>query len=404
MYLLKTARLLSAFVLFTLIAGSAFALTPAKTKKHRKLHHATTAAVASATLASYTAPVPLVSAHAPVNHLSALKKRSSRSPWTSPTFADSTEGDSVDGEDLVVRRAAVAALGPYNGSVVVVDPKSGRLLTIVNQKLAYQSGFQPCSTIKVVAALAGLNEGVIDQKTKLWLTKRHGMDLTEALAHSNNAFFSNVGYKLGYDRIIQYAQMFGLGEKAGLDLDQEQPGMLAAAPPADGVGMMTSFGEGIYMTPLELAAVISTVANGGTLYYLQHPRSKEEIEQYVPRVKRQLDIAQLVPEIRPGMQGAVEYGTARRAGYFATDPIFGKTGTCTDGRSPTHLGWFGSFTETGDNKLVVVVLLTGGHSVNGPIASGVAGAVYKTLSTENYFAQAKPTSPLALISNQSCCN
>ena len=404
MYLLKTARLLSAFVLFTLVASSAFALAPAKNKKHRKLHHATTAAAASVTLASFTAPAHLVSAHPAVNHLSALQKRSSRSPWTSPTFADSTEGDSVDGEDLMVRRAAVAALGPYNGSIVVVDPKTGRLLTIVNQKLTYQSGFQPCSTIKVVAALAGLNEGVIDQNTKLKITKRHGMDLTEALAHSNNAFFSSVGYKLGYDRIIQYAQMFGLGEKAGLDLDQEQPGMLAAAPPADGVGMMTSFGEGIYMTPLELAAVISTVANGGTLYYLQHPRSKEEIEQFVPRVKRQLDIAQLVPEIRPGMQGAVEYGTARRAGYFATDPIFGKTGTCTDGRSPTHLGWFGSFTETGDNKLVVVVLLTGGHSVNGPIASGVAGAVYKNLSTENYFAQAHSTSPLALISNQSCCN
>jgi len=407
MYLLKTARHLSAFVLVSFVAGSAFALTPVKPKKHHKVHRVAavgTAATATVALASYTAPATLVSAHAPVNHLSALQKRSSRSPWTSPTFADSTEGDSVDGEDLMVRRAAVAALGPYNGSIVVVDPKTGRLLTIVNQKLAYQSGFQPCSTIKVVAALAGLNEGVINQNTKLKITKSHGMDLTEALAHSNNAFFSNVGYKLGYDRIIQYAQMFGLGEKAGLDLDQEQPGMLAAAPPADGVGMMTSFGEGIYMTPLELAAVISTVANGGTLYYLQHPRSKEEIEQFIPRVKRQLDIGQLVPEIRPGMQGAVEYGTARRAGYFATDPIFGKTGTCTDGRSPTHLGWFGSFTETGDNKLVVVVLLTGGHAVSGPIASGVAGAVYKNLSTENYFAQAKPASPLALISNQSCCN
>ena len=214
------------------------------------------------TLASFTAHAALVSAHPAVNHLAALQKRSSRSPWTSPTFADSTEGDSVDGEDLMVRRAAVAALGPYNGSIVVADPKTGRLLTIVNQKLAYQSGFQPCSTIKVVAALAGLNEGVIDQSTKLKITKRHGMDLTEALAHSNNAFFSSVGYKLGYDRIIQYAQMFGLGEKAGLDLDQEQPGMLAAPapPPMPASGMMTSFGEGIYMTPLELAAVISTVA------------------------------------------------------------------------------------------------------------------------------------------------
>jgi cell division protein FtsI/penicillin-binding protein 2 len=353
-------------------------------------------------LASFTAPAPSIQTRS-ANHLSALKKKSLRSPWTSPTFADSTEGDSVDGEDLMVRRAAVAALGPYNGSIVVVDPKTGRLLTIVNQKLAFQSGFQPCSTIKVVAALAGLNEGVIDQTTKLKISRR-GMDLTQALAHSNNAYFSSVGYKLGYDRIIQYAQLFGLGEKAGLDLDQEQAGMLAAAPPADGVGMMTSFGEGIYMTPLELAAVISTVANGGTLYYLQHPRSKEEIDQFVPRVKRQLDIAQLVPEIRPGMHGAVEYGTARRAGYVATEPIFGKTGTCTDGRSPTHLGWFGSFNELGDNKLVVVVLLTGGHQVNGPIASGVAGAVYRNLSVDNYFAQSKPASPVALVSNQSCCN
>jgi cell division protein FtsI/penicillin-binding protein 2 len=400
MYLLKTARLLSVFLLFTLVAGSAFAIAPVKTKKHRKLHRGTTAA--SVTLASFTAPAPSIQTRS-ANHLSALKKKSLRSPWTSPTFADSTEGDSVDGEDLMVRRAAVAALGPYNGSIVVVDPKTGRLLTIVNQKLAFQSGFQPCSTIKVVAALAGLNEGVIDQTTKLKISRR-GMDLTQALAHSNNAYFSSVGYKLGYDRIIQYAQLFGLGEKAGLDLDQEQAGMLAAAPPADGVGMMTSFGEGIYMTPLELAAVISTVANGGTLYYLQHPRSKEEIDQFVPRVKRQLDIAQLVPEIRPGMHGAVEYGTARRAGYVATEPIFGKTGTCTDGRSPTHLGWFGSFNELGDNKLVVVVLLTGGHQVNGPIASGVAGAVYRNLSVDNYFAQSKPASPVALVSNQSCCN
>ena len=52
-------------------------------------------------------------------------------------------------------------LGRYNGAVVAVDPNTGRILTIVNQKLAYKSGFQPCSTIKLVAALAGVNEGII---------------------------------------------------------------------------------------------------------------------------------------------------------------------------------------------------------------------------------------------------
>jgi cell division protein FtsI/penicillin-binding protein 2 len=342
--------------------------------------------------------------HHPVSHLSRLPKKTYISRlWTSPTFADSTEGDSVDGENLVVRRAAVEALGPYNGTVVVADPATGRLLTIVNQKLAFQSGFQPCSTIKVVAALAGLNEGLIDQNTLFQLSRRRSIDLTEAIAHSNNQFFSAVGYKLGYDRIIHYAGLFGLGEKAGLNLDGEQAGTLANQPPGDGVGMMTSFGEGIYMTPLELAGVMTAVANGGKLYYLQHPKSKEEIDQFVPRVKRQLDIQQWLPVIRPGMMGAVEYGTARRAGFSNTDPIFGKTGTCTDGRSPTHLGWFGSFNEIGENKLVVVVLLTGGRPVNGPVASGVAGAVYRNLTAENYFLQARQSSPLAIISTQSCC-
>ena len=347
-------------------------------------------------------PATAVVAHHPVSHLSKLpKKHYINNPWTSPTFADSTVGDSVDGEDLVVRRAAVQALGPYNGTVVVADPTSGRLLSIVNQKLAFQSGFQPCSTIKVVAALAGLNEGLIEQNSLLKVGRRHPMDLTEALARSNNAFFSAVGYKLGYDKIIHYAQLFGLGEKASLDLDAEQPGSLASAPPSDGLGMMTSFGEGIYMTPLELAGLMTMVANGGTLYYLQHPKS--DSGEFVPRVKRQLDVQQWLPVIKPGMMGAVEYGTARRANYSADEPIFGKTGTCTDGRSPTHLGWFGSYNEIGGNKLVVVVLLTGGHAVNGPVASGVAGAVYRNLSAESYFTQIKQGAPVALVSTQSCC-
>ncbi|HTW66782.1 MAG TPA: penicillin-binding transpeptidase domain-containing protein [Bryobacteraceae bacterium] len=315
-----------------------------------------------------------------------------------PTFADSTLGDSVNGEDLLVRRAAVQALGPYNGSIVVADPSTGRILTIVNQKLALQGAFEPCSTIKIVAAVAGLSEGIIDQETSLRRTRRHAMDLTEALAHSNNAYFAAVGEKLGYDRIVQYGQLLGLGEKAGLNIEGEKPGLIADAPPSDGLGMMTSFGEGFSMTPLELTAIVSAVANGGTLYYLQHPTSQQDIDQFVPTVKRQLNIGQWLTDIKPGMMGAVEYGTARRAGFSASDPIFGKTGTCTDNRSPTHLGWFGSYNEIAGRKLVVVVLLTGGHAVSGPIASGVAGAVYKNLSDQNYFASVEPQiSPAALI-------
>ena len=167
--------------------------------------------------------------------------------------------------------------------------------------------------------------------------------------------------------------------------------------------MMTSFGLSITLTPLELTALVSSIANGGTLYELQHPRSQDDIAQFVPRVKRRLDIEQAIPVIKPGMMGAVEFGTARRASFNPTEPIFGKTGTCTDKNSPTHLGWFGSFNEVGSKKLAVVVLLTGGRPVNGPVASGIAGEVYKILSQENYFGQSPSYAPMALISTGSCC-
>src|SRR5205814_10128291 len=112
-------------------------------------------------------------------------------PWTEPTYADSTAGDFVDGEDLTIRRAAVDALGPYNGSVVVVDPETGRILSMVNQKVALSAGFQPCSTIKVSVALAGLSENAIDPASKLRLGGMR-MDLTYALAHSNNYYFATL--------------------------------------------------------------------------------------------------------------------------------------------------------------------------------------------------------------------
>lgn len=325
------------------------------------------------------------------------KKRSRYSPWDTPTYADSAWGDSLDGEDLAVRRAAAEALGPYNGTVVVADPQTGRVLSIINQKLAVAGAYQPCSTIKLVAGLAGLSEGIIDRETKLRLSRRSTIDLTNALAKSNNAYFANVGEKLGFERVNYYARLFGLGEKAGLGIEGESSGIFPEAKPKEvPVGMMTSFGEAIGLTPLQLAALVGAIANGGTLYYLQYPRNQEEASAIVPRVKRTLDISRQIPDMLPGMMGAVDFGTARRAGYDANEPIWGKTGTCTDSR--THLGWFGSFNAVGHNRLVVVVLLTGGKSINGPVAAGIAGQVYRNLSQQQYWATQRQTSPAALVS------
>ena len=298
--------------------------------------------------------------------------------WDEPTFRESTTGDNLDGEDLEVRRAAVTALGAYNGSVVVVDSTNGRVLTMVNQKTALGPGFQPCSTIKVSVALAALNEKIIGRTSPVHLFGRTHMDLTNALAHSNNFYFANLGVKLGYERMKSYAHLFGYGEKAGLNIVGEQAGGFPDAPPKNGgMGMLTSFGEEIHQTPLELAGLMTAIANGGTLYYLQYPKSAEEVKAFQPKVKRRLDlITPLIEDIKPGMQGAVEFGTARRAKQEAT--LYGKTGTCSEGK--TRLGWFGSFSEVGKRKLVVVVMLTGGRPTIGPVAAGVAGDVYRNLA------------------------
>jgi penicillin-binding protein 2 len=317
-------------------------------------------------------------------------------PWRVPNFADSTEGDYIDGDDMQVRRAAVDALGRLNGSVVVADPETGRVLTIVNQKLAFKSGFEPCSTIKVPVALAALSESIVDRDTVIRIYGSTTVGMTQALAKSNNYYFASLGQKLGFDRFHYYAKLFGLGEKAGLGIEGEQAGTLTRETPSNGgVGMMTSFGEGITLTPLQLTAIMGAVANGGTLYYMQYPRGQRDLLELTPRVKRHLDIAELIPDIKPGMLGAVEYGTARRAGD-THETIYGKTGTCTDPHSPTHLGWFGSFTEAGHQKLVVVVLLTGGKLVSGGAAAAVAGNVYKELDAQDFFARARVTAPVTV--------
>ena len=301
---------------------------------------------------------------------------------------DPTIGDITDGDDLTIRRAAVGALGSMNGSIVVADPSTGRILTIVNQKLALKSGFIPCSTIKIVTSLAALTEHVVDRDTFIHTSRYSSYNLTTAIARSNNQYFAILGNRLGFDRVTHYAQMLGLGEKAGLDIPGEQPGTVPAEPPKyGGVGMMTSFGEGFLMTPLELTGMLTAIVNNGTLYYLQYPRSQEEAEQLTPKLKRTLDLdPKGIQDLKDGMRGAVDYGTARRANFDPNEPILGKTGTCTDFPTSNHMGWFGSFNQSDHHQLVVVVMLAGSRAFSGPFAAGVAGAFYRKLSEEQYFA------------------
>jgi cell division protein FtsI/penicillin-binding protein 2 len=362
------------------------------TAKHKKKKAAVKSASVTATTASAT--VAKVSATTGGASTASARKRRWVQTWDEPTYKDSAAGDFVEGDDPEIRKAAVSALGPYNGSIVVADPTTGRVLTMVNQQLALGGGFQPCSTIKVSVALAALREGLVDRMTPAHFYSRRSLDLTDALAFSNNYYFGNLGVKLGYERVNYYAHLFGYGEKAGLNIDGEHPGYFPPAPPKNGgMAMLTSFGEEISQTPLELAAIMASVANGGTLYWMQYPRNRDEIKDFRPEVKRHLDIQSLIPDIKPGMKGAVDFGTAKRA--HQDEEILGKTGTCSEGR--THLGWFGSFNEGGGRKLVVVVMLTGGAPSIGATASEVAGDFYKLLAAQNYFRSVPALTPASLL-------
>ena len=327
-----------------------------------------------------------------VSKSSSRSKSSSKSKSHHPRVrysqnVDPTVGDNAQFDDPIVRQVAISALGKNNGSVLAMDPKTGRILTIVNQKMAFSSGFEPCSTIKPTIAIAGLDQGVITRDTMILVGRRRYMDLTEALAHSNNKFFEEVGRKLGFDNVHHYAEMLGLGERAGYNIEEEQPGLLPTAPPRDGVGRMSSFGQGIKVTPLQLASLVSTVANGGTMYYLQYPRSEEEIQTFSPRIRRQLDLEPLLPELREGMLAAVMYGTAKRSYDPEGEQTLGKTGTCNDETVGGRLGWFASYADQSQPRIVVVVLLHGGgHRTSGPGAADVAGRIYHGLSERRYFA------------------
>jgi len=155
------------------------------------------------------------------------------------------------------------------------------------------------------------------------------------------------------------------------------------------------------MTPLQLGALVSAVANGGTLYYLQHPTNEADLAAFVPKVKRLLDIKDVIPELMPGMQGAVDFsnGTARSLrSNFMQFPVFGKTGTCSN--NGTRYGWFVSYGDAPTGRIVTVIFLEGGRPTFGPKAAELTGAFYRAMYERNYFAP----KPVAAVASDTATN
>lgn len=283
--------------------------------------------------------------------------------------------DDITGEDMEVRRVAVNALGNHAGTVVVMDPLTGRVYSAVNQEWAMRRGFKPCSTIKLVTGVAGLSENAIP----LLETASEGyrLDLTSALAHSNNPYFEQVGSRIGFDKMVNYARELGLGEKTGANVPFEFSGRLPELKPGFIQRRMFSYADGFEVTPLQLGTLVSAMANGGKLLVPQIPRTAKEQSKFHVKVKRQLPIGSEVwQRMVPGMVGSVNYGSGRRA-YDPTQTVAGKTGTCIG-----QGGWVGLFTSYAPlaNPRLAVVVIAQGSDARGHFPAAVAGEIYRELN------------------------
>jgi penicillin-binding protein 2 len=286
--------------------------------------------------------------------------------------------DNTVGEDLEVRNAAIAALGHHAGTVVVMDPKSGRIYTVVNQEWALRRGFKPCSTIKLVTGVAGLCEKVIQPIETVSDGSNYRIDLTDALAYSNNSYFQHVGGQVGFDKMVTYARELGLGEKTGINYVNESPGRVPLFKSGYAVNHMSSHGDDFEVTAIQLAALVSAMSNGGKLLVPHVPRTVDENSQFKTEVRRKINVVdnEAWKRMVPGMIGAVNYGSGKKA-YRPEQTVAGKTGTCIGQGS-----WLGLFTSYAPvvNPRLAVVVITRGTDAHGHLPAAVAGNIYRALS------------------------
>ena len=289
------------------------------------------------------------------------------------TTAENILRDNTEGEDLVVRKAAVDALGSRAGTVVVMEAKTGKVVTMVNQDWAIKNSFKPCSTIKLVTAVGGINEGVINEEGGIGASTS-GPSLDMAIARSSNPYFQRTGVNFGNEKMIGYAKTLGLGERTGINAEGETPGKL---PFGNRNPRIYSHGDDFEVTPLQLAVMVSAIANDGKKVVPQIVRPSQQKAAFKAKFHDEIKVPyRTVQGVIPGMIGAAEYGTARRG----IDPgmgVAGKTGSCIFKGS--WIGLFASVAPVEDPQYSVVVI-TRGESERGKYAAAVAGNVYRALA------------------------
>jgi penicillin-binding protein 2 len=332
------------------------------------------------------------------------------------------------GRLLVVASAPVLDLSKFLGGIsqknwnaVLNNPKKPMLNKVV------QGQYPPASTYKIVTALAGLAEGIVNpdstiycpgsyrfgnRRYRCWKRSGHGtVNLKRALSESCDVYFYHVGQRLGVNRLAKYARHLGLGRKTGVAMEHEKSGLVPTSewklakygkPWQDGETLSVAIGQGFNLvTPLQLTMMTAAVANGGILY---RPGMIEKVydpdgrvtEEFQPLImdhfegqERNLNI------IKEGLIEAVngKHGTARRA-QLKGITVAGKTGTAQVVRLKQykHLkekdipykyrdhAWFTCFAPAEKPEIAVTVLIE--HGLHG----GSAAAPIAQALLKKYFA------------------
>ena len=294
-------------------------------------------------------------------------------------------GINEDEVDASLERAAKAALGEREGTVIVMDAQTGRLRAVVNPRIAFEQAFPPGSAIKPFTALAALRAGLIDAETSELCPghyRRAGfdiacthpkskapLDLAHALGFSCNYFFATVGERLSAGVFERTLASFGFGERTGVNATNESAGTLRRGEQTS--GDVLGEGDHLLVTPIQLARAFAAIANGGHLYRPQRAVSKDFVAQATARINIAAPHRAIIVN---GMRGATAYGTAASAGLDRLNvEIYGKTGTSTSSNGFRTQGWFvgimddarpGSLSKPESVRLVVLVFLRRAHGAD----------------------------------------
>lgn len=306
-------------------------------------------------------------------------------------------------EDSALQLAATEALGKREGTIIVLDPQTGRIRALVNKDVAFEKAFSPGSTIKPFTALTALRSGLIKEDSSLVCRSPykhdgfqigcvHGkdeppFDLVRAIAHSCNYYFGRLGEKINQNNFNTTLSTFGFGERTGVE-ENEAVGLL----PKNRWKSRIAIGETdeLLVSPVQLIRAYSALISGARNksvppavaggYVISEPPVTANIDILSNHRKLLID----------GMRGAVEYGTAAKAELTELPlNIFGKTGTATGTDNYRMQGWFVGFAadiETKERipnpdeiKLAVLVFIKGAHGVD---SAAVSKQVFKTFAMQ----------------------